>query len=185
MLCVVSAVSYGGEIDITRDFTGLWKPQDGEKVTQNSDGSISYETVAWGGLAAWYGGRDWSSYDELVFEFASATTVNTQILIQGGEEVKQWGEVGITSLSCKFAGHDLSSVSQVALQASDATILQIRRIYLVYNNQEGSIDYYGPIIDPYPMERVTDPEGFETAVSAVTNMRIGWNMLESRCELCC
>lgn len=176
MLCVVSAVSYGGEIDITRDFTGLWKPQDGEKVTQNSDGSISYETVAWGGLAAWYGGRDWSSYDELVFEFASATTVNTQILIQGGEEVKQWGEVGITSLSCKFAGHDLSSVSQVALQASDATILQIRRIYLVYNNQEGSIDYYGPIIDPYPMERVTDPEGFETAVSAVTNMRIGWNL---------
>ena len=174
MLCVVSAVCYGGEIDITNNFTGKWN--NAETVTQNADGSITYEAVAWGGLTAWYGSKNWSSYDELVFEFAAATTVNTKIMIQGGEEVKQWGEVGITSLSCKFAGHDLSKVEQVDLQASGSTTLQIKRIYLVYNEQEGSIDYNGPIIDPYPMERTTDSEGFETAVSAVANMRIGWNL---------
>ena len=173
---IMTALNYASEIDITHEFTGLWKQQDGEKMTRNADGSITYEAVGWGGLAAWYNSsKNWSVYDELVFEFAAATTVNTQIMIQGGEEIKQWGEVGITSLSCKFAGHDLTKVSQAALQASDATTLQIKRVYLVYTNDEGD-DYAGPIIDPYPMERVTDSEGFETSFSAVANMRIGWNL---------
>ena len=178
LLMVCAMFLHAAEIDISLKFTGNWNPS--EKVTQNGDGSITYEAVAWGGMAAWYDNVDWSAYDKLVFEFAEKTTVNTQILIQmnqGKEEVKSWGNVGITSLECAFAGKDVSSVKQVALQASDATKILIKRIYLVHDKEEEAAEADDPRYT-YDMvtERTEDSEGYETAFSAVANMRIGWNL---------
>ena len=174
LMCMVSVS--GKEIDITERFTGKWN--NSETVRQNGDGSITYEAVAWGGLTAWLGGADWSAYEKIVFEFGAATTVNTQILIQGNKDVTKWGDVGITSLSCAFAGSDLSNVKQVALQASAATTLTVKRIYLVIDDDESEVAEEDDPRYNYEMltDRVTDTEGYETAVSAVANMRIGWNL---------
>mgnify|MGYP002619880299 CR=1 FL=1 len=179
MLLLVSAISlHAAEIDISLKFTETWNSA--EKATQNADGSITYEAVAWGGLAAWYGTVDWSAYDKLVFEFAEKTTVNTQILIQmndNKEEVKSWGNTGITSLECAFAGKDLTSVKQVALQLSAATTIQVKRIYLVHDMEEAAAEEDDPRYTYQMLEdRTTDDEGYETALSAVANMRIGWNL---------
>lgn len=113
-------------------FTYTWN--DSETLTHNEDGSITYNSVSWGGLAAWLKGEteptDWSGYEKIVFEFAEPTTVNTQILI-GGTDATAWGNAGITSLECLFEGHDMTNVEQCALQTSEATTLVITAIYLV------------------------------------------------------
>lgn len=178
LLTAITISSYAKDIDISSKFSGKWNAA--EKVTTNGDGNILYESVAWGGLTAWYENVDWSAYDKIVFEFAEATTVSTQILIQCNDnkpEVKSGGNPGIISLECPFAGKDVSSVKQVALQTSDATKILVKRIYLVFNQEEEKPEEddsrytYEMVTD-----RTTDTEGFETAFSAVANMRIGWNL---------
>ena len=155
---------YGAEYDITDNFRGCWNET--ETAIQNTDGSVTYHSATWGGLNAWYGSVDWSSYEKIVFEFASSTTVNTQIYIIGNEDIRTWGDVGITSLECTFSGKDLTDVSQVALQTSEPTTLVIKRVYLV----KGSNTNYNP------GHRITDSSGYETSWSAVANMRLGWNL---------
>ena len=122
----------GNEVDITSKFTYTWNAS--ESFVNNADGSITFNAVQWGGLAAWLkdgdNPADWSDYSKLVFEYAEPTTVSTQILVSG-TEAKAWGDAGITSLECSFEGLDMTTVEQVALQAADATTITIKRIYLV------------------------------------------------------
>ena len=117
------------EVDITSHFTYTWN--NAESIVNNDDGSITFNAVAWGGLAGWFatdeGKADWSGYESITFEFAEATTVNTQILVGNA---KAWGDVGITKLTCSFDGIDMSGVDQVALQASAETTITVKRIYL-------------------------------------------------------
>lgn len=168
LLLILSALQvHGAEYDITDKFSGCWNET--ETAVHNSDGSITYHSASWGGLSAWYGSVDWSSYDKLVFEFAASTTVNTQIYIIGNEDIRVWGDVGITSLECSFSGKDLSDVSQLALQTSDPSTIVVKRVYLVRSNNGGNTNYN-------PWQRITDSEGYETSWSAVSNMRIGWNL---------
>ena len=128
------------EVDITSMFNYTWNAS--ESLVTNDDGSITFNSVAWGGLAAWLATKDendndvpadWSAYSKVVFEWAETTTVNTQILVLNGDNqaASGWGNTGITSLECSFSGKDVSAVSQIALQTSDATTLTIKRIYLV------------------------------------------------------
>ena len=122
----------GNEVDITSKFTYTWNAS--ESFVNNADGSITFNAVQWGGLAAWLkdgdNPADWSDYSKLVFEYAEPTTVSTQILVSG-TEAKAWGDAGITSLECSFEGLDMTTVEQVALQAADATTITIKRVYLV------------------------------------------------------
>lgn len=67
----------------------------------------------------------------MVFEFAEPTPIATQIFIQGNEEIKVWVNAGAEKAECLFAGHDVSKVSQVALQAADAGTVKISKIYLM------------------------------------------------------
>ncbi len=120
----------GDKESIIGNFTYNWN--ENESMTVNEDGSITYNSVGWGGLAAWYGGVDWSAYDKLVMEFAEPTTVNTQILV-GGTDASVWGDTGITKLECLFLGCDMTNVEQVALQTADPTTLTVTDIYLVKN----------------------------------------------------
>ena len=142
LFCAGSKLSFGGYIytfaggtpfSINPDnlmplFTYCWN--EAESLSHNDDGTITYNAVAWGGLAAWLavdGPVDLSKYGKLVFEFAEPTTVNTQIL---AGSATAWGEPGIKKLVCSFDGKDVSAIEQIALQASDVTTIVVTRIYL-------------------------------------------------------
>ena len=123
----------GGENDITAKFTNHWN--EAETVTANADGSITYNAVQWGGLAAWLVENDvpadWSAYSKIVFEFAEASAFATQVFIQynDGSETKAWVEAGNTKAEATLeAGKN--AVKQVALQAADNGTITVKKIYL-------------------------------------------------------
>ena len=118
------------ENDVTSKFKGTWNIY--ESLVKNSDNSITYYALPWGGLVASFKERnmpvDWSGYEYIRFDFAEPTKVPTQIMVS--DKVKTWGKAGITSLTCFFDGLDVSAVDEVALQASDTTVLKIKQVYL-------------------------------------------------------
>ena len=124
----VPQIDYSQPIDMTNRFTYCWN--ESESVT-SENGVLVYKGVQWGGVACWLGSADWSEYAKLVFEFAEPTPIATQIFIQGNEDVKAWVNAGAESAECVLEGHDVSAVSQIALQAADAGIVKISRIYLL------------------------------------------------------
>ena len=130
----VPEVDYSAPVDIINRFTYCWK----EAETVTSDGGILlYNGVQWGGVACWLGEDDWSEYAKIVFEFAEPTPIATQIFIQGNEEIKVWVNAGAEKAECLFAGHDVSKVSQVALQAAAAGTVKISKIYLLRQTPTG------------------------------------------------
>ena len=127
----VPEIDYSEPVDIINRFTYCWNTA--ETVTSEG-GILVYNGVQWGGLACWLGEADWSEYAKLVFEFAEPTPIATQIFIQGVGNVdiaKVWVNAGAEKAECLFAGHDVSKVSQVALQAADAGTVKISKIYLL------------------------------------------------------
>ena len=130
----VPEVDYSAPVDIINRFTYCWK----EAETVMSDGGILvYNGVQWGGVACWLGEADWSEYAKIVFEFAEPTPIATQIFIQGNEDIQVWVNAGAEKAECLFAGHDVSKVSQVALQAAAAGIVKISKIYLLRQTPTG------------------------------------------------
>ena len=130
----VPEVDYSEPIDMTSRFSYCWNAAE----SVGSDGGVLvYNAVQWGGVAYWLGEADWSEYAKIVFEFAEPTAFATQIFIQGNEEIKVWVNAGAETAECLFAGHDVSKVSQVALQASAAGILKISKIYLLRQTPTG------------------------------------------------
>lgn len=139
LLTLFALGAKAGEVDITSSFSYTWNGE--ESFSTNEDGVIVFEAVQWGGLASWRGAEDWSGYEKLVVEFAEATTVGTQILIQGASpQVSQFADAGSTSLEATFAGHDMTAVSQVALQANAAGTVYVKRIYLVEKENDQPVD---------------------------------------------
>lgn len=127
----VPEIDYSEPVDIINRFTYCWNTA--ETVTSEG-GILVYNGVQWGGLACWLGEADWSEYAKLVFEFAEPTPIATQIFIQGVGNVdiaKVWVNAGAEKAECLFASHDMSKVSQVALQAADAGTVKISKIYLL------------------------------------------------------
>ena len=127
----VPEIDYSEPVDMTNRFTYCWNTA--ETVTSEG-GVLVYNGVQWGGLACWLGEADWSGYAKLVFEFAEPTPIATQIFIQGVGNVdiaKVWVNAGAEKAECLFASHDVSKVSQVALQAADAGTVKISKIYLL------------------------------------------------------
>lgn len=127
----VPEIDYSEPVDMTNRFTYCWNTA--ETVTSEG-GVLVYNGVQWGGLACWLGEADWSEYANLVFEFAEPTPIATQIFIQGVGNVdiaKVWVNAGAEKAECLFASHDVSKVSQVALQAADAGTVKISKIYLL------------------------------------------------------
>lgn len=137
-------VEDGDKVSMIDNFNYTWNQA--ETIERTDDGSIIYNTAEWGGLAGWFAPddvpSDWSEYSKIVFEFAEPTTVNTQILVSDGANnvATAWGDPGITSLECSFAGKDVSKVMQCALQTSAATVLKVTAIYLVKQGGESSVE---------------------------------------------
>lgn len=118
------------ENEIISKFNSTWNIYEG--LVQNSDGTITYYALPWGGLVGGMKERnmpvDWSGYESIRFEFAEPTKVPTQIMIS--DKLKTMGKAGITSLTCYFDGYKLNNISEVALQASDTTVITVKSVYL-------------------------------------------------------
>lgn len=117
-------------LDLIDRFTNCWNGS--ETNTHNDDGTVTYNAVQWGGLAAWIGGEDWSEYEKIVFEFAEPTTFATQIYLQyaDGTETKAWINDGAATAECTLEAGKVA-VNQAALQCAEAGTLTITKIYLV------------------------------------------------------
>lgn len=130
----VPEVDYSEPVDMTNRFTYCWNAAE----TVTSDGGILvYNGVQWGGIACWLGEADWSEYAKILFEFAEPTPIATQIFVQGSEDIQVWVNAGAEKAECLFAGHDVSKVSQVALQAAAAGTVKISKIYLMRQTPTG------------------------------------------------
>lgn len=118
-------------LSLTSKFKNTWNIHEG--VEKNSDGSITYTAVPWGGLIGVVKERnlpvDWSAYEAIIIEFSKPTKVETQLLV--ADRYKAWGKAGITSLTCNFDGQDMTSIDKVMLQAADSTVLMIKSVRLV------------------------------------------------------
>jgi hypothetical protein len=115
---------------LTAKFNSTWNVHEG--VERNINGVITYDALPWGGLVADVKYRnmpvDWSNYESITFEFAEPTQVPTQIMVS--DKLKTMGKAGISSLTCYFDGQDLKSVNEVALQASDTSVLKVKNVFL-------------------------------------------------------
>lgn len=134
----------GGDRNITKLFRERWNIN--EEVIHNSDGTITYNAMQWGGLVANFNNQeqpeDWSKYEKIVFEFAERTTVRTQIMFNG--KTISYGSPGILSLSAPLVGVDVKDVKQVALQAYEPATIIVKRVML----KEGKdADFTTPIWD--------------------------------------
>lgn len=137
MLAACSEKTNDGNKNITEAFRERWNIN--EEVIHNSDGSITYYSVTWGGLVANFTNSEqpenWSDYDKIIFEFAEPTSVNTQIVLN--ERVISIGSPGITKLSSPLVGIDVSDVKQVALQTAEPTTIKVKRVVLTKSQDVG------------------------------------------------
>lgn len=128
--CTLPWLQEDDEFDITSKFKATWNVH--EKFERNSDGSITYKSVRFGGLVGLVRERnlpvDWSGYESITFEFADTTKVETQLLI--GNTMRSWAKRGITKLTCYFDGLDMRQVDQVVFQTADPTTLTVKSVRL-------------------------------------------------------
>ena len=118
------------EYDITSKFKATWNVH--EKFERNSDGSITYHSVSYGGLVGLVKEHnlpvDWSNIESITFEFADSTKVETQIML--GTVMRTYGKPGIKKLTCYFDGLDMRQVDQVVLQTAHPTTLTVTSVKL-------------------------------------------------------
>jgi len=116
--------------NVISKFNSTWNIY--EKCEFASDGSIIYKALPWGGLVGTFLEKnspvDLSAFESVTLDFASPTTVATQLGVDN--KFKTWGKKGITSLTCRFDGQDVTSVSEIVLQASDTCQLEVTHVYL-------------------------------------------------------
>lgn len=131
------------EFDLTQGW-GTWNGS--ESIDYNADGTLTFHSVAWGGLSKWLGGADWSAYKALVFEYAEPTTVATQAFVQyanedaaGSTNATQWADAGATSVSIDLDERK-NAVNQFALQAADVSNIVIKAIYLTKEGADAAVN---------------------------------------------
>lgn len=127
--CTLPWLQEDDPLDITQKFKATWNIH--EKFEQNSDGSITYKSVTWGGLVGLVKERnlpvDWSGYESITIEFAEPTEVETQLLVAG---ILCFGRKGITKFTCYFDGVDMRQVDEVVLQTAKPTTLTVKSVKL-------------------------------------------------------
>lgn len=118
------------KLNLTSRFKTTWNIH--EYAEHNSDGTITYHALPWGGLVGSVKEHnlpvDWSEYESISFEFAEPTKVATQIIV--ASKLLTGGKRGITTLTCNFDGQDVTCISDVALQAASEGIVKVKRVYL-------------------------------------------------------
>ena len=117
---------------ITDRFTYCWGQS--ESMTPNADGSITFKSGTWGGLAAWIGDEDWTEYDQLVFELAAPSPCAVQPLVlypSGTNADSHYMGAGTTKAYVELSENKRQHVMQVALQTDRPATIIVTRIYLV------------------------------------------------------
>lgn len=150
VIAIVALTSFaqkpGDKVDILGRFAYCWN---GNESMTNENGVITFNSVQWGGVAAWIGGEDWSGYSKVVFEFAEPTPFYTQINLmrnEGQDRYTQGCGTGSTSVEMSFDDKDVSYVSQIALQASGEATIVIKAIYLVVADEPVDYSEYTELI---------------------------------------
>ena len=127
------------------DMSNFWKS--GESASWDK-GIVNYNAVQWGGFKYWLGSADLSNYKSIIVEYAEAPTVKTQLVVQVKDksDIKQDVEAGVTKLELSLEGKEgTNEVTQIALQAAEASTIKIKRIYakapdgsdnIIYKNKE-------------------------------------------------
>ena len=127
--CTLPWMQEDDPLNITQKFKATWNIH--EKFEQNSDGSITYHSVTWGGLVGLVKERnlpvDWSGYESITIEFTEPTQVETQLLVAG---ILTFGRKGITKFTCYFDGVDMRQVDEVVLQTAKPTTLTVKSVTL-------------------------------------------------------
>lgn len=129
------------------DLNNFWG--NGESASWDySKGIVNYNAVQWGGFKCWLGSADLSNYKSIIVEYAEAPTVKTQLVVQVKDksDIKQDVEAGVTKLELSLEGKEgTNEVTQIALQAAEASTIKIKRIYakapdgsdnIIYKNKE-------------------------------------------------
>ncbi|MBQ8715431.1 MAG: hypothetical protein IJ552_09555 [Prevotella sp.] len=117
-------------LTLNSKFDGTWNIH--ESFERNSDGSIVYHAIPWGGLVGSMSEHnlpvDWSKYESISVEFTEPATTTTQLKIS--RNMRVYGKPGITNLTYYFDGQDVSQIDEVILQTADSCDLKVKRIYL-------------------------------------------------------
>lgn len=131
---------------ITDRFTYCWGKS--ESMTRNDDGSITFKSGTWGGLASWIGDEDWTEYNQLVFELAAPSPCVVQPMVLYPEGVgndHNYMLAGTTKAFVELSENKRQHVTQLALQTDRPATIVITRIYLVkvpmqdYGEQKGQL----------------------------------------------
>jgi len=119
----------------------VWNEGGGDSFTVNGDGTVTYSGPQWGGYAIYVAGSelaDLSAFSKFVIEFAKATSVPCQLVLNGEPPINEWGQVGSawadagsTKLEMDFSSMNVSNLSQFAIQLAEAGSIDIKAIYLV------------------------------------------------------
>jgi len=138
----MNSVPGTADLNITSDFDGFWNGS--ESKSQDSEGIITYNAKANGGLRAWYFGTnfEFSKYVSVVVEFAESPKVSTKIIVEEGDGNGIWNtyvqeaSANVTQIEFNLTDKNISSwnidhyIRQIALQAGGDDALKIRSIYL-------------------------------------------------------
>ena len=128
--CTLPWLHEDDEFDISSKFKATWNIH--EKFESNSDGSITYHSVRFGGLVGLVKEHnlpvDWSGYESITFEFEDTTKVETQLLINN--TMRAWAKRGVSKLTCYFDGIDMKQVDELIFQTAEPTTLKIKSIRL-------------------------------------------------------
>lgn len=182
VFCTGSKLSFGGYVfeefgeveplpegeKVPIDITSGWSTWgETESVEYNADGTMTFHSGAWGGLAKWLGGRDLSGYDYLVVEFAEPTTTLTQLFVQFAAEgddnaITKQANPGATYNFIALNDERATAVNQIALQTETPSDVKISAIY--YIKKPGG--------EEPPVE-----EGDK--VNMIDNFNYTWNQAES------
>lgn len=151
VFCTGSKLSFGGYVfeefgeveplpegeKVPVDITSGWSTwQETESVEYNADGTMTFNSGEWGGMAKWLGGRDLSGYDYLVVEFAEPTTVLTQLFVQFDAEgddnaITKQANPGATYVFIDLNDERAKAVNQIALQAASPSVIKIASMYYI------------------------------------------------------
>ena len=132
VLLIACGPKTNNEDDLTLNskFNSTWNIH--ETFEHNDDGSITYNSIPWGGLSADMTERnlpvDWSQYESLTVEYTGPTQVGTQVKI--GTRVIVYGKKGISKLTIYFDGQDVSQVAELIIQTADSCSLGVKKVYL-------------------------------------------------------
>lgn len=123
-----------GENDVTLKFNSTWNIY--ERCTTDNEENIIYDAIPWGGLVGTFLDKnmpvDLSGFESITFQFAQPVPVPIQVVV--ANRFKTVGKKGVSSLTCYFDGQDVTSVSEIVLQASDSCSIIVKDVFLTPGN---------------------------------------------------